>query len=95
MHEKKINNLSGGEWKPTTEKPKLKLETINNLTREESIHRENNIQTWSSRYGERESHKRRDQRSKINLTEKEGEEKQEHGGESFPSDGKKHCTPER
>ena len=31
MHEKKINNLSGGEWKPTTEKLKLKLEIINNL----------------------------------------------------------------
>ena len=40
MHEKKVNNLSGGEWKLTTEKPKLKLETINNLPSVQSIHRE-------------------------------------------------------
>ncbi|WZZ08643.1 hypothetical protein YC2023_094564 [Brassica napus] len=31
----------------------------------------------------------------YNLTEKEGEEKQEYISESFPSDGEKHCTPER
>ena len=43
MHEKKINNLSGEEWKPTTEKPKLKLETINNIAIVQSIHKENTI----------------------------------------------------
>ena len=40
MHEKNINNLSVGEWKPTTEKPKLKFETINNIPSAHSIHRE-------------------------------------------------------
>ena len=40
MHEKKINNLNGGEWKPTIEKPKLKLDTINNLPNAQNIHRE-------------------------------------------------------
>ena len=40
MHEKNIKNPSVGEWKPTTEKPKLKLETINNLSSAQSIHGE-------------------------------------------------------
>ena len=40
MHEKKINNLSGEELKLTTEKLKLKLETINNLPSAQSIYRE-------------------------------------------------------
>ena len=32
---------------------------------------------------------------KIISQKKEGGEKQGHGGESFPSDGEKHFTPER
>ncbi|KAF3499772.1 hypothetical protein F2Q69_00041706 [Brassica cretica] len=43
MHEKKKNKLDGREWKPTTEKPKLKLETINNLPRVQSTHTEKTL----------------------------------------------------
>ena len=50
-----------GEWKHTIEKSKPNLETRNNFLSPQSIHRENTIQTWSSKHGEKESHQRREQ----------------------------------
>ena len=53
-HEKKKNNQKEGEWKPTTEKPKLKFETRNNIPSPQNIHKEKHYpnlewQTWRNR----------------------------------------------
>ena len=38
------------------------ISTINNVQAHKAYTEKNTIQTWSSKYGKRESHKRRDQR---------------------------------